>query len=103
MKHIAILIFAFITTSCQVTTETNNNYYSLEIDSEQACILKDYYLENNENNQIRSFEKGLLDLIKNEKPEILESIQNTGKIEENTEKLLTEVITNYKKSNFEKK
>ena len=47
MKHIAILIFAFITTSCQVTTETNNNYYSLEIDSEQACILKDYYLENN--------------------------------------------------------
>ena len=61
------------------------------------------YLDTIENNQIRSFEKGLLDLIKNEKPEILESIQNTGKIEENTEKLLTEVITNYKKSNFEKK
>ena len=60
------------------------------------------YLDTIENNQIRSFEKGLLDLIKNEKPEILESIQNTGKIEENTEKLLTEVITNYKKSNFEK-
>ena len=61
------------------------------------------YLDTIENNQIRSFEKGLLDLIKNEKPEILESIQNTGKIEENTEKLLIEVITNYKKSNFEKK
>ena len=61
------------------------------------------YLDTIENNQIRSFEKGLLDLIKNEKPEILESIQNTGKIEENTEKLLTDVITNYKKSNFEKK
>ena len=61
------------------------------------------YLDTIENNQIRSFEKGLLDLIKNEKPEILESIQNTGKIEENTEKLLTEVITNYKKTNFEKK
>ena len=45
----------------------------------------------------------LLDLIKNEKPEILESIQKSGKIEEDTEKLLIEVITNYKKSNFEKK
>ena len=60
------------------------------------------YLDTIENNQIRSFEKGLLELVKNEKPEILESIQNTGKLEENTEKLLTEVITNYKKSNFEK-
>ena len=60
------------------------------------------YLDTIENNQIRSFEKGLLDLIKNEKPEILESIQKSGKIEEDTEKLLIEVITNYKKSNFEK-
>ena len=61
------------------------------------------YLDTIENNKIRSFEKGLLDLIKNEKPEILESIQKSGKIEEDTEKLLIEVITNYKKSNFEKK
>ena len=61
------------------------------------------YLDTIENNQIRSFEKGLLDLIKNEKPEIIESIQKSGKIEEDTEKLLIEVITNYKKSNFEKK
>ena len=61
------------------------------------------YLDTIENNQIRSFEKGLLDLIKNEKPEILESIQKSGKIEEDTEKLLIEAITNYKKSNFEKK
>ena len=61
------------------------------------------YLDTIENNQIRSFEKGLLDLIKNEKPEILESIQKSGKIEEHTEKLLIEAITNYKKSNFEKK
>ena len=61
------------------------------------------YLDTIENNKIRSFEKGLLDLIKNEKPEILESIQKSGKIEEGTEKLLTEVITSYKKSNFDKK
>ena len=61
------------------------------------------YLDTIDNNQIRSFEKGLLDLIKSEKPEILKSIQKSGKIEEDTEKLLSEVITNYKKSNFEKK
>jgi len=61
------------------------------------------YLDTIDNNQIRSFEKGLLELIKNDKPEILESIQKSGKIEENTEKLLSEVIVNYKKSNFEKK
>ena len=48
MKHSALLIFGFITTSCSFTTETNtNNYYSLGIDPDQACILKDYYLENN--------------------------------------------------------
>jgi len=61
------------------------------------------YLDSIDTSQIRSFEKGLLELIKNEKPEILESIQKSGKIEENTEKLLSEVIVNYKKSNFEKK
>ena len=61
------------------------------------------YLDTIENNQIRSFEKGLLELIKSEKPELLESIQKSGKIEEDIEKLLSEVITNYKKSNFKKK
>ena len=72
----------------------------------------EYFTEKFEKEEIKDTEyklfemdtlMGLPDLIKNEKPEILESIQNTGKIEENTEKLLTEVITNYKKSNFEKK
>ena len=52
MKYTAVLIFGFIATSCSFTTETNtNNYYSLGIDPDhdpdQACILKDYYLENN--------------------------------------------------------
>ena len=61
------------------------------------------YLDTIENNQIRSFEKGLLELIKSEKPELLETIQKSGKIEEDIEKQLSEVITNYKKSNFEKK
>ena len=50
-----------------------------------------------------SFEKGLLELVKNEKPEILESIQKSGKIENEIDKTLSEIITNYKKTNFEKK
>ena len=61
------------------------------------------YLDSIDLSEIRSFEKGLLDLVKTENPEIIESIQKSGKIEENIDKLLTEVITNYKKKNFEKK
>ena len=61
------------------------------------------YLDSIDISDIRSFEKGLLELIKSENPEIIESIQKSGKIEENIDKILTEVITNYKKTNFEKK
>ena len=60
------------------------------------------HLDSIDINQIRSFEKDLLELIKNEKSEILESIQKSGKIEEDTDKILSEIITNYKK-NFLKK
>ena len=61
------------------------------------------YLDSIDTTQIRSFEKGLLELVKSEKPEILESIQKSGKIEEDIDKALSEVISNYKKTNFEKK
>jgi F-type H+-transporting ATPase subunit alpha len=61
------------------------------------------YLDSIDINQIRPFEKGLLELIKNEKSEILESIQKSGKIEEDTDKTLSEIITNYKKNFSEKK
>ena len=61
------------------------------------------YLDSIDINQIRSFEKGLLELIKNEKSEILESIQKSGKIEEDTDKILSEIIINYKKNFSEKK
>ena len=61
------------------------------------------YLDSIDLSEIRSFEKGLLDLVKTENPEIIESIQKSGKIEEDIDKVLTEVITNYKKTNFEKK
>ena len=61
------------------------------------------YLDSIDTSQIGSFEKGLLELVKNEKPEILEAIQKSGKIEEDVDKILSETITNYKKTNFEKK
>ncbi len=61
------------------------------------------YLDSIEISQIGSFEKGLLELVKNEKPELLDSIQKSGKIDENIDKTLSEIITNYKKNNFEKK
>jgi F-type H+-transporting ATPase subunit alpha len=61
------------------------------------------YLDSIEINDIRVFEKGLIELVKSESPEILESIQKTGKIEEDIDKTLSEIISNYKKTNFEKK
>ena len=61
------------------------------------------YLDSIEINQIRSFEKGLLELVKSEKPEVIESIEKSGKIDEETDKILSEIITNYKKTNFENK
>ena len=61
------------------------------------------FLDSLDTSQIRSFEKGLLELVKNERPEILESIQKSGKIDEENNKALSETITNYKKINFDKK
>ena len=37
-------------------------------------------------------------IVKSEKPEILDSIKSSGKLEENVEKLLTEIITELKKN-----
>ncbi len=61
------------------------------------------YLDNIDTNQIRSFEKGILELIKSEKPELIETIQKSGKIEDDTDKTLSEIMSNYKKKIFEKK
>ena len=49
------------------------------------------YLDNVELNKIKSFEKNLLEKIKNEKSEILESIQSSGKLDEDTEKNLIQI------------
>ena len=49
--------------------------------------------------KIKKFEKDIIDKIKLDKPEILESIQSTGKLEEDVEKNLNQIIEEYKKEN----
>ena len=51
-----------------------------------------------EKKNIADFEKKILEKCKSEKPEILDSIKSSGKLEEDSEKSLTEVITELKKN-----
>ena len=55
------------------------------------------YLDDVDWGKNKNFEKDILEKIKTEKPEIIDSIQSSGKLEENTEKLLNQTIENYKK------
>jgi len=57
------------------------------------------YLDDIELNKIKLFEKKIIEKIKNEKPEILDSIQSSGKLEEAIEKNLIQIIEQHKKSN----
>ena len=57
------------------------------------------YLDDIELNKIKKFEKDIIEKIKSDKPEIIDSIESSGKIEENTEKLLSQIIEEYKKGN----
>ena len=57
------------------------------------------YLDDVDLSKIKAFEKDILYKIKSEKPEIIDSIQSSGKIEESIEKNLTQVIEDYKKGN----
>ena len=56
------------------------------------------YLDDVELKDIAEFESKIIERCKAEKPEILESILSSGKLEEDTEKSLIEVITMLKKS-----
>jgi F-type H+-transporting ATPase subunit alpha len=56
------------------------------------------YLDDVELNQIKKFEKDILEKIKNERNEILTAIQTTGKLEKDTEESLIQLIEEYKKS-----
>ena len=56
------------------------------------------YLDDVELDQIKNFEKDILEKIKNEKNEIISTIQTTGKLEKETEDSLIQIIQEYKKS-----
>ena len=55
------------------------------------------HLDNIDLNKVKKFEKDIIEKIKSEKPEIIDDIQSSGKLEEKTEKLLTEIIEDYKR------
>jgi F-type H+-transporting ATPase subunit alpha len=56
------------------------------------------YLDDVELKDIAEFESKIIEKCKSEKPEILESILSSGKLEDDTEKLLVEVITDLRKT-----
>jgi F-type H+-transporting ATPase subunit alpha len=56
------------------------------------------YLDDVELDQIKNFEKDILEKIKKEKNEIISTIQATGKLEKETEDSLIQIIQEYKKS-----
>ena len=56
------------------------------------------YLDDIELKDISNFEDQIIKRCKSDKPEIIENILSSGKLEENSEKILIEVITNLKKT-----
>ena len=56
------------------------------------------YLDDVDQKNISEFEKNIVEKCKSEAPEIIESISNSGKLEENTEKRLVEIISDLKKN-----
>ena len=54
------------------------------------------FLDDVELTGIKQFEKDIISKIKNDKPEILEAIKSSGKLEEDTEKSLVQIINEYK-------
>ncbi len=55
------------------------------------------YLDDVDLDKIKKFEKDIIEKIKTDKPEIINSIQSSGKLEEETENLLVQIIKEYKK------
>jgi F-type H+-transporting ATPase subunit alpha len=56
------------------------------------------YLDDVDLKDIANFENKIIEKCKSEKPEILESVLSSGKLEEDTEKLLVETIMELKKN-----
>ena len=56
------------------------------------------YLDDIDLKDIAEFENKIIERCKSDKPELIESIQSSGKLEEATEKNLIDVINNLKKN-----
>ncbi len=56
------------------------------------------YLDDIELKDIAEFENKIIEKCKSDKPEIIESILSSGKLEDDKEKLLVEVITQLKEN-----
>jgi len=56
------------------------------------------YLDDIELKDIAEFENKIIEQCKSDKPEIIDSIQSSGKLEDDKEKLLIEVITKLKEN-----
>ena len=54
------------------------------------------YLDDIDLKDIAQFENKIIEKCKSDKPEIIESIQSSGKLEEDKEKLLVEIISKLK-------
>ena len=57
------------------------------------------YLDDVELSKIKDFEKAIIEKIKSSKPEIIDAIQSSGKLDEDNEKILSQVILEHKKGN----
>jgi F-type H+-transporting ATPase subunit alpha len=55
------------------------------------------YLDDIDQKDISDFENKILQKCKSDKPEILDSISSSGKLEENAEKMLIDLISEFKK------
>ena len=55
------------------------------------------FLDDVDLSKIKEFEKNIIEKIKSDKAEIINEIQSSGKLDENTEKILSEIIEGYKK------
>ena len=55
------------------------------------------YLDDIDLNKIKRIEKDIIEKIKSDKPEIIDTIQSSGKLDEDTEKSLVQIIESYKK------
>ena len=56
-------------------------------------------LDNVQLTDIKSFEKQIYEKVKSSNPKIIENINNTGKLDEETEKKLALLIEEFKKKN----